>query len=50
MKRIIALVLSLTMILALCACGETEAKLAVGETASTDIAQSLWRMPNLHTI
>ncbi len=39
MKRIIALVLSLTMILALCACGETEAKLAVGETASTDIAQ-----------
>lgn len=39
MKRMIALVLSLTMILALCACGETEAKLAVGETASTDIAQ-----------
>lgn len=39
MKRIIALVLSLIMILALCACGETEAKLAVGETASTDIAQ-----------
>lgn len=39
MKRIIALVLSLTMILALCACGEEEAKLAVGETASTDIAQ-----------
>ncbi len=39
MKRIIALVLSLTMILALCACGEEETKLAVGETASSDIAQ-----------
>lgn len=39
MKRIIALVLSLTMILALCACGEEKTKLAVGETASTDLAE-----------
>ena len=44
MKRIIAFVLSLLMVLSLCACGETkekekEEKLAVGNTASTDLAE-----------
>lgn len=38
-RRITALLLSAAMCLSLCACGETEAKLAVGETASTDIAE-----------
>ncbi len=45
MKRILALVLSLIMLLTLCACGETEKekleeeKLDVGKTASTDLAE-----------
>lgn len=40
MKRIIAFVLSLIMLLTLCACGETEKeKLDVGKTASTDLAE-----------
>ncbi len=38
-RRITALLLSAAMCLSLCACGEEEAKLAVGETASTDIAE-----------
>lgn len=37
-RRITALLLSAAMCLSLCACGGEEAKLAVGETASTDIA------------
>ena len=38
-RRITALLLSAAMCLSLCACGGEEVKLAVGETASTDIAE-----------
>lgn len=43
MKKLPALILSLVMILSLCACGgggaQTEATLALGEVASTDLAE-----------